>query len=96
MTFAVQTLIEKSAYENGWENRVSPLVFASARHPGTLRVRECDKVLIIELDDVGGNSALSAAFPTYVRGGVLELPLTHFESLHNRRWHLIIQIVLPQ
>ena len=84
MHFSVKTLIEKTAYENGWEvaesdpcpmlGALSSLAYRSSRHGGTLTVGEAESCLLVALSNTATQAKLLQAFHCNSVGGNLMFP----------------------
>ena len=74
MTSLLQSLVEKAAFDNGWEIVEDRRVFRSGRHPGALVATDLGRA--IQLEFVGTpEDLLAAAFPALAAGdGSLVLP----------------------
>ena len=74
MTSLLQSLVEKAAFDNGWEIVENRRVFRSGRHPGALVATDLGRALQLEFVGTPEN-LLEVSFPTLAAGdGSLVLP----------------------
>ncbi len=74
MTHLLQSLVEKAAFDNGWEIVEDRRVFRSGRHPGALVATDLGRAMQLEFVGTPEN-LLEVSFPTLAAGdGSLVLP----------------------